>query len=128
MEHPSPFTSCYGDTYFWHSWMTELLIQTAVMIFCQLLPENLGRVFCLVFMPESPFSNYSVYALCQTSCPLIPEVADLSSLQGGVSATKAALFTYLIYCSVKSNDSVWFVRRFQPPEILLHTFSRSVFS
>lgn len=58
MEHPSPFTSCYGDMYFWHSWMTELLLKTAIMIFLSASQNKLSAgVFCLVFMPELAFGN-----------------------------------------------------------------------
>lgn len=63
MEHPSPFTSCYGDMYFWHSWMTELLLKTAIMIFLSASQNKKisVRVFFALF---SCLSWHLVISLC----------------------------------------------------------------
>lgn len=53
--------------------MTELLLKTAVVLFLSVSPREFReRVFCLVFMPELAFGNYSVHV----PCPLISEMAD----------------------------------------------------
>lgn len=61
MEHPSPFMSCYGDTYFWHSWMTELLLETAFMIFLSASPKEFREGFFALF---SCLSQHLAIILC----------------------------------------------------------------
>lgn len=81
--------------------------------FCQLLPKNSGR-FSALF---SCLSQHLVIILYTCLSKLFSSSNPWSGwgnalpLQGGVSAMKSAFFNCLTYCSVRSKDWVWFVRR-----------------
>lgn len=73
MEHPRPFTSCYRDLCFWHSWMTELLLRKALMLFLSAAPKEFREGFFALF---ACLSQHLIIMLYMCLAKLIPEVAE----------------------------------------------------
>lgn len=115
MEHPSPFTSCYRDLCFWHSWMTELLLKKALMLFLSAAPKEFRGGFFALFACLSQHLIIILY-MCLAK-PFLSSNPWSSwgnglPLQRDAPVMKTTFFDYLMYGSVKSNDWVYFVVRF----------------